>query len=85
MDKVFAPSVLKESCARQALERYQSKDVTWVVYAACRADTIVFEQFDWEYPKDRVGILVVVFDLFSVISILVFVKIIKMRQSKFIA
>lgn len=45
----------------------------------------MFESINEPFAKSKLGMLVVVLDLLSVISILIFIKVIKLRQMEFIS
>ena len=79
VETAFPVKSLADGCKSRARERIRNRQTAWVIAAACQSDAITFEALGYEYPKERLGLLVVALDLLAVVAILLFVKIIKMR------
>ena len=84
VDSVFNDTMLSQKCIDQRNDIKQNDKATWVVVSACSQLNIKLESINVDFPKDKLGILVVILDLLAVIAILIFVKIMKLRQIEFI-
>lgn len=75
---------LQDKCLNELTSRSEKGERAWVAYAGCRSPTVALESLGIAFEKERLGLFVVAVDVVAIVGILMFIKIMKLRQAEFI-
>jgi len=84
-DRESKNDYISVGCYDSIADRIKSREKSvFVITAACVSGSVTLKQLGVEFAKERVALLVVGLDFLVILSVLIFLKIIKLRQKEFI-